>query len=89
MSSQQNQYNNRTYEERQDHIYDTHKALQELVARIRTIRTSLIRSPSVLMYAHIYTTNTLQTDDFVITRRSLNNLIYQLINVNYDQAESL
>ena len=59
MSSQQNQHNHRTYEEQQDHIYDTLEALQELIARIETIHTSLIRSPPVIMFAHIYTINTL------------------------------
>ena len=57
MSHQQNQQNKRIYEDCQDHLYETHVALQELTTYIGSFHNSLIKLSSALLYAHTYTSN--------------------------------
>ena len=74
MSHQQNQYNNRTYEDCQDYLYERHEVLHEITARIGSIYNILIRSSSTLLYSHTYTPNEMQTNKFAIARRTFNKL---------------
>ena len=87
MSHQQNQRNNRIYEECQDHLYETHTELQELIACIGLIHNSLIRLSCALLYPNTYTSSEPQTNKFAIVRRFLNNSIHQLANINFDLGE--
>ena len=89
MSHQQNQCNKCTYKDHQDHIYETHEALQELATRIRSVPNNLIKSSSTLLYAHMYTLGAPQTNKLAISQRALNSSIHQLANFNFDLAEFL
>ena len=87
MSHQQNQRNNLIYKNYQDHLYESHAALQELTARIGSIHNSLIRFSSALLYAHTYTSSNPQTSKFLIACRTSNNSIHQIANINFDLAD--
>ena len=87
MSRQHTQYHSQSYSNFQNHLHNTHLALQNLTTHIRKIHTELIRISSEILDTRPDEQNIWQTENFGYARRHLNAPIQELVNTNHDLVD--